>query len=177
MEKLLEIRLACVEDGLDNVGFRKISAYIKSIHSNTKVAYVPTGNWRSPIKLLKEEGSGEFKEKDIDNVSEFLAEGDLVGLSSMTQYSSTVYKIIAKIRQFNPSAYIVWGGIHPIIQPEDAIKHADAVCTGEGEFSFKTFLELFKNGKDYKTAPSFWFKKNNKTRQLGGIRNHKPTHF
>ena len=40
MEKLLEIRLACVEDGLDNVGFRKISAYIKSIHSNTKVAYV-----------------------------------------------------------------------------------------------------------------------------------------
>ena len=82
-------------------------------------------------------------EKDIHNVSQFLAEGDLVGLSSMTQYSSTVYKIIAKIRQLNPSAYIVWGGIHPIIQPEDAIKHADAVCTGEGEFAFKTFLELF----------------------------------
>ena len=161
MEKLLEIRLACVEDGLDNVGFRKISAYIKSIHSNTKVAYVPVGNLRSPINLLIEGGSGEFKEKDIDNVSEFLAEGDLVGLSSMTQYSSTVYKIIAKIRQFNPSAYIVWGGIHPIIQPEDAIKHADAVCTGEGEFAFKTFLELFKNRKDYTTAPSFWFRKDN----------------
>ena len=161
MEKLLEIRLLCVEDGLDNVGFRKISAYIKSIHSNTKVAYVPVGNLRSPINLLTEGGSGEFKEKDIDNVSEFLAEGDLVGLSSMTQYSSTVYKIIAKIRQFNPRAYIVWGGIHPIIQPEDAIKHADAVCTGEGEFAFKTFLELFKNGKDYTTAPSFWFRKDN----------------
>ena len=157
----LKIRLACVEDGLDNVGFRKISAYIKSIHSNTKVAYVPTGNLRSPIKLLKEEGSGEFKDKDIHNVSQFLAEGDLVGLSSMTQYSITVSKIIAKIRQLNPSAYIVWGGIHPIIHPEDAIKHADAVCTGEGEFAFKTFLELFKNGKDYKTASGFWFKKNN----------------
>ena len=157
----LKIRLACVEDGLDNVGFRKISAYIKSIHSNTKVAYVPTGNLRSPIKLLKEEGSGEFKDKDIHNVSQFLAEGDLVGLSSMTQYSITVSKIIAKIRQLNPSAYIVWGGIHPIIHPEDAIKHADAVCTGEGEFAFKTFLELFKNGKDYTTAPSFWFRKDN----------------
>ena len=121
MKKFLKIRLACVEDGLDNVGFRKISAYIKSIHSNTKVAYVPVGNLRSPIALLKEEGSGEFKEKDIHNVSQFLAEGDLVGISSMTLYSSTVYKIIAKIRQLNPSAYIVWGGIHPIIQPEDAI--------------------------------------------------------
>ena len=53
MEKLLEIRLACVEDGLDNVGFRKISAYIKSIHSNTKVAYVPTGNRLSLSTVLK----------------------------------------------------------------------------------------------------------------------------
>ena len=161
MKKLLEIRLACVEDGLDNVGFRKISAYIKSIHSNTKVAYVPTGNVKGLIKILKEEESCELTEKDIQKVSQFLAEGDLVGLSSMTQYSGTVYKIITKIRQLNPSAYIVWGGIHPIIQPEDAIKHADAVCTGEGEFAFKTFLELFKNGKDYTTAPSFWFRKDN----------------
>tara|TARA_B100000315_G_C14133356_1_gene387907 strand:- start:41 stop:415 length:375 start_codon:yes stop_codon:yes gene_type:complete len=110
MEKLLKIRLACVEDGLDNVGFRKISAYIKLIHSNTKVAYVPTGNRLSLSTVLKEKGSGEFKEKDIHNISQFLSEGDLVGLSSMTQYSNTVYKIIAKIRQINPSAYIVWGG-------------------------------------------------------------------
>ena len=147
MEKLLEIRLACVEDGLDNVGFRKISAYIKSIHSNTKVAYVPVGNLRSPINLLIEGGSGKFKEKDIDNVSEFLAEGDLVGLSSMTQYSSTVYKIIAKIRQFNPRAYIVWGGIHPIIQPEDAIKYADAVVQAKGNLHLKLFLSFLKMEK------------------------------
>ena len=30
----LDIRLACIEDGLDNTGFRKIAAFIKSIHSN-----------------------------------------------------------------------------------------------------------------------------------------------
>ena len=45
----LEIRLACVEDGLDNTGFRKISAYIKSIHQNTKIAYIPTSNYRNII--------------------------------------------------------------------------------------------------------------------------------
>ena len=118
MEKLLKIRLACVEDGLDNVGFRKISAYIKLIHSNTKVAYVPTGNRLSLSTVLKEKGSGEFKEKDIHNISQFLSEGDLVGLSSMTQYSNTVYKIIAKIRQINPSAYIVWGGYIPLSNPK-----------------------------------------------------------
>ena len=161
MEKLLEIRLACVEDGLDNVGFRKISAYIKSIHSNTKMLYIPVGNIRSMVKLLKEEGSDVFNDKDVHNVAQYLAESDLIGLCSMTQYSDTVKAIIAKIRQLNPNAFIIWGGIHAIIQPEDAIKYADAVCTGEGEFAFKTFLELFKSGKDYTTAPSFWFRKAN----------------
>jgi radical SAM superfamily enzyme YgiQ (UPF0313 family) len=52
-------------------------------------------------------------------------------------------RIIATIRELNSKAYIVWGGIHPIIHPEDAIKHADAICTGEGEFAFKNFLLFF----------------------------------
>ena len=41
------------------------------------------------------------------------------------------------------------GGIHPIIVPEDAIQHADAICTGEGEFAFAEFFDAFKNGRDY----------------------------
>ena len=45
--RTLDIRLACIEDGLDNIGFRKFSAYVKSIHPKTKVAYIPTANWRS----------------------------------------------------------------------------------------------------------------------------------
>ena len=155
----MQVRLVCVEDGLENIGFKKFAAYVRSIHQNTKVAFVPTGNVYSLIKHITEKGGGDLKENDIHAVAKFLAKGDLIGLCSMTQYSTTVYKIIAAIRHINPSAYIVWGGIHAIIHPEDAIKHADAVCTGEGEFAFKIFLELFKNGENYTTAPSFWFKK------------------
>ena len=160
-QKDLDIRLACVEDGLDNTGFRKIAAYIKSINPKTKVAYVPTANFRNLIGVLLEKGAGNLSNNDIVKVAEFMSEGDIAAFCSMTQSAPEVYKIINKIRQINPGAYIVWGGIHPIIYPEDAIKHADAVCTGEGEFAFKTFLELFKNGKDYTTAPSFWFRKDN----------------
>ena len=158
--KDLSISLACIEDGLDNIGFRKFSSYIKSVHGKTSVAYIPTGNVRSFIKYLTEQGSGELTDKDIHLVAKSLAESDLVGLSSMSQYSTTVHKIIAEIRIINPKSYIVWGGIHAIVHPEDAIKHADAVCTGEGEFAFETFLDLFKSGKEFKTAPSFWFREN-----------------
>ena len=157
----MSIRLACVEDGLDNIGFRKFSAYVKSIHSNTKIAYVPTGNHRSLITTLTAKHVVDFSDTDVHKVAKFLAQANLIGLSSMTQYSPTVYRIISEIRLINPDSYIVWGGIHAIIHPEDAIKHADAVCTGEGEFAFKTFLEKFKNGEDFTNTPSFWFNKNN----------------
>ena len=69
----IELRLACIEDGLDNVGFRKFSAYVKSIHSETKVAYIPTGNFRSVFRTLFEKGkdiskdisAGGLADKDI----------------------------------------------------------------------------------------------------------------
>ena len=154
----ISVRMACVEDGLDNIGFRKIAAFVRSIHPNTIIAYVPAGNLRSIVRTLIGKGTGDLSDKDVRIVAEFLAEGSLVCLSSMTQYSPIVHKIIAEIRQINPRAYILWGGIHPIIYPEDAIKHADAICTGEGEFAFETFLQLVKNNKNYSTAPGFWFR-------------------
>ena len=51
----LEIRLACVEDGLDNIGFRKFAAFVKSIHENTKVTYITTGNVRGFIKIMSDD--------------------------------------------------------------------------------------------------------------------------
>ena len=157
----IDIRLACIEDGLDNTGFRKIAAFIKSIHSNTTVAYVPTANHRNIVGILMEKSGGNLNVSDIHRVAQFMAEGNIAAFSSMTQSATEVYKIIADIRHINPHSYIIWGGIHPIIQPEDAIKYADAVCTGEGEFAFKTFLDLYKNGKDFTTASGFWFRKDN----------------
>jgi hypothetical protein len=53
----MKISLVCFEDGLDNIGFRKIASYIKSIHKNTIAAYVPTGNLRSLFKTIIGKGT------------------------------------------------------------------------------------------------------------------------
>lgn len=158
----IKVRLCCIEDGLDNIGFRKLSAYVKSIHPETEITYVPTGNLKGYISLMSEKDSSNLVSKDILNIAKRLAESDIVGFCSMTQYASTVTEIIAELRKLNPKVYIIWGGIHPIIHPEDAIKYADAICTGEGEFAFKKFLELFEKGEDVTTTPSFWFNKKDK---------------
>ena len=98
----INIRLVCVEDGLDNSGFRKIAAFIKSIHPNMKVAYVPTANHRNLIGILMEKHDGNFKYKDINKIAQFMAEGDIAAFSSMTQSYYKVYKIISDIRRINP---------------------------------------------------------------------------
>ena len=157
----MNIIMACFEDGLDNIGFRKISSYIKSINTRTKVAYIPTGNLRSLLKTIIGKGAGGLSEEDILSIAKFLSKSDIVGICSMSQYSSMVKSVISKIRELNPSTYIIWGGIHPIIHPEDAISVADAICTGEGELAFEKFIISYRKGEDYKATPSFWFKTTN----------------
>ena len=60
----MQIRLVCVEDGLENIGFKKFAAYVRSIHRDTKVAFVPTGNVYSLIKHITEKGAGDLNEDD-----------------------------------------------------------------------------------------------------------------
>jgi len=78
----------------------------------------------------------------------------------MSDYAFYIHDLIKEIRRINPKVYIVWGGVHPIIVPEDAITSADGICTGEGEFAFQEFFNNFKNGKDFTNTRNFWFREN-----------------
>ena len=103
----MKIVMACFEDGLDNIGFRKIASFVKSINKETQAAYIPTGNLRSLLKTIIGKGAGDLSEKDILLISEFLSKNEIIGISSMTQYSTIVKKIIKKIRELNPAALII----------------------------------------------------------------------
>ncbi len=153
----MKINLLTIEDGLNNTGFRKVAAYIKSLNPDTHVHYVVTGNVRSFAYHLMTRGANTLSAADVDKIADTVSDCDIVGFSSMTQYANATVDIIKAIRARNPKAYIVWGGIHPIIQPEDAILHADAICTGEGEFAFENFLKAFKAGEPYFDTKGFWF--------------------
>lgn len=83
--------------------------------------------------------AGTLTREQIDEVAHGLTDADLVGFSSMTGYAELTRSIVARLRALRPDAYIIWGGIHPIIHPEDAITaDVDAICTGEGELAFES---------------------------------------
>jgi radical SAM superfamily enzyme YgiQ (UPF0313 family) len=58
---------------------------------------------------------------------------DLVGLSVMTSTFDASGEMTGRIRQALPRTPIIWGGIHPIVSPEECLQWADLVCIGEGE--------------------------------------------
>lgn len=156
----MKIAMVCVEDALMNVGFRKMCAQVKELHAQTQIFYVTYTNYRSlKAALLGRYGDAPQVPPDIINhMAEPLAAFDLVAFSSMSGYAQLVKALIERLRQINPRAYILWGGIHPIMVPDDAVRHADAVCTGEGEFAFRYFFEAYKSGRDYLSTGNFWFR-------------------
>jgi len=157
----MKIALVSVEDGIMAVGFRKFAAFVRTLDAAAEPRYVAQGNYRSLRRILSARmgGDGAAAREFVDGAAEPLAKADLIGFSSMTGYAPLTIQLIGRIRELNPRAYVVWGGIHPIIVPDDAIRHADAICTGEGELAFWEFLDRFKDGRDFTRTRNFWFRR------------------
>ena len=166
----MQVRLVCLEDGITSCGFRKIAAYVSQLNPETESCYVSTNNYRSIKNAVKGNyaGRGEMDDAEVEEIAHGLAGSDLVGFSSMTGYSDLTRRVIKRLREIDPSTFIMWGGIHPIIHPEDAIlADVDAICNGEGEFAFEEFFQLFQEGRDYTGVQNFWFKQDGKVIRNG----------
>jgi anaerobic magnesium-protoporphyrin IX monomethyl ester cyclase len=149
----VKVKMVCLEDGITSCGFRKMAAYVARINADTEALYVTTGRYRGIRAALFGLGSGGgLTDDEVDEIAQGLLGADLIGFSSMTGYADLTRRVSQRLRTLDPSVYQVWGGIHPIIQPEDAITaDVDAICTGEGEFAFQEFFEAFENNRDSPT--------------------------
>jgi len=158
---MAKIKLVSLEDGITSCGFRKIAAYISRVNADTEAFYVSTNQYRSLLGSIKGSfgGKGDLSEAEVDEIARGLLGADLVGFSSMTGYADLTKKIMHRLRQLDKNTFILWGGIHPIIHPEDAIcADVDAICTGEGEFAFEEFFQLFQEGRSFTGVSNFWFR-------------------
>src|SRR5947209_17008174 len=157
----MKIHLVSLEDGITATGFRKFAAYAEKINPDTRTFYVGTQRYRSMWKsFARKVGEGRsFGAAEVEEIAQQLANADVVAFSSMTGYADLTKELAARVRELNPKAYTMWGGIHPIIYPEDAIKaDVDAICTGEGEHAFEEWFDAYRGGRDYTRVQNFWFK-------------------
>lgn len=153
----MKISFVSIESGIITVGFRKMASGVRSLQPEAEICYIVPTNQMSLYSFLTGRCISEISENDLENISRHLAKADLVAFSSMTPFADLTKDLISRIRKSNPNIYFVWGGIHPIVDPEDAIQHANAICVGEGEASFGEFLSAYKQGREYTQTKNFWF--------------------
>jgi radical SAM superfamily enzyme YgiQ (UPF0313 family) len=158
----MRVKLVSLEDGTTSCGFRKLAAYAQRVEPRTESLYITAKRYRSVRSFITGTAGdkGEFGPEQIEEIAEGLGGADVVGFSSMTGYAELTRQIIATLKRRAPDTYVVWGGIHPIIHPEDAILSAvDAICTGEGEFAFEALLGHLREGRDPSALLNFWFRR------------------
>jgi len=81
-------------------------------------------------------------------------EADLVGISSFTSTINRAYEIASLYRE--RKIPVVMGGIHITMMTEEALRYADSVVQGEGEWIWPEVLRDFETGvlkRIYKASP------------------------
>lgn len=156
----LQVKFVSIEDGISALGLRRVVAVARQLNPATDIYFITPGNLYSFSTHLFPSRAPSFGLKDIRVIARQLAKADLVCFSSMTPSASYVEKIASAIKKINSKTFILWGGTHCILNPNEAIRHVDAICTGEGEIPFRIFYQAFFHQKVYLSTPSMWFKTN-----------------
>ena len=80
-----------------------------------------------------------------EQTDEVRFDGDVFAFTLSTQYARKVYRYADELRATGKKVII--GGIHVTVCPEEAMRHADAVVTGEAELLWPTVCEDLLAGK------------------------------
>ncbi|MCP4135646.1 MAG: B12-binding domain-containing radical SAM protein [bacterium] len=89
----------------------------------------------------------EFIDESIQEI-DYSIETDVVGISLITPNAYRGYEIAKRFRE--KGRFVVFGGYHPTVMPDEALEHGDAVVIGEGELALADLLNDFKKGKTKK---------------------------
>lgn len=86
---------------------------------------------------------------------------DIAGLSCMSVEFLGAVNTAQAIRKLSPDTHIIFGGQHPTIMPERAIKAecVDSICLGEGEDVWSEFLDRMSDGTGLDGVGGLWFRR------------------
>lgn len=129
--------------------FKKFRSKSVSLEYLASVRHPPPGDF-SPVTETVEDGSYVccYVEPITDTEWRLLFEQlsghdpEIIGIALTTPTWPAGRDITARIRGEFPNVPIVWGGVHPSIQAERCVEHADIVCVGDGEH---TMLEIVQD--------------------------------
>jgi anaerobic magnesium-protoporphyrin IX monomethyl ester cyclase len=136
--------------GVENIGIRLLASLLKK------------SGHRVSIIFLKKWVNNNIKPPTADEILELLSllrelKPKIIGIGFGSPYLKIAIEITKKISEVMDS-FIIWGGIHPTICPEDCIEFADAVCVGEGEYPMQELADRISKNEPYDNVKNLWIK-------------------
>lgn len=107
-------------------------------------AYAPCDSLLQLAAFIPEEHELTYMDDQYGNV-DTSANVDIAALSFMTVSADRAYEVAAEFRR--RGVYVVMGGVHPTLCPDDAAKHADTVVVGDADDVWHRFLSDFESGR------------------------------
>ncbi|CCK81681.1 B12-binding domain-containing radical SAM protein [Desulfobacula toluolica] len=165
----MKIKMVNIENGLQGIGFRKMSSYVKSLNKDTTTYFISPTNQFSLFNRIFLNSDFNLL-GDLDIIAQELSCADLLGFSFMSECRDITAQLISRIKNINKNAIIFVGGPHARIYPEDCLNFSDIICVSEGERPFFQFYQKIQNGNDYFDIPGLTYLKKD-----GSIVNTKPS--
>lgn len=139
-------------------GIRALSSFLKNAGHQVQLIFLPGG-----IDLLKHGGEYQYRYSThaLDQILNVLSGSQVIGFSFMSQYRDRAIQLTKAVRNAM-STFIIWGGIHPEVCPEEALKYADGVCMTEGETVLLELVNTLDKHQDTSKIPGLWTLRNGK---------------
>jgi len=112
-----------------------------------KAWYSPSLSILTIAGMIPADISITFIDEDFESL-DFNQSFDIVAISAMTQQVMRAYEIAREFRK--RGVYVILGGIHASVSPDESIEHFDSVFIGEAEKTFPQFLDDFRNNEQKK---------------------------
>ncbi len=142
----LKIVLISPHGSIIAYGLRTLSSCLLEAGHQVRMVFLPFPEEVEPIPgrqpVLR------YSPQVLDEVANLCREAGLIGVTC----SSLHFPRVALLTDFlkkRVTAPVIWGGIHPSIDPAACLKHADLVCVGEGEEAMVALANRLASGLDF----------------------------
>ena len=105
--------------------------------------------------------SEEATTKALDELISMTKDAGLIGISVMSNFLDEAIQVTRRLKQAGRGP-IIWGGIHPTVDPDRSLNYADMICVGEGEEAIQELADKMERSEPLDKVKNIWVKKDGK---------------